>query len=423
MQHMVRIPPSPLSILSKSPKIFLLTLQSVSPLPSPSLPLSHDIFQDPVMIKGCAHTFCRPCVTATLEGRGVTASRCPTCAHPVWIKDLFPNDLVAHGATYYAALARTLAQHPIVHPDPEPEQGQGPATALGGETVTAVTAAMFPPELSLRPPSMPQGTEGTGRPSLVPSETPGAEEETPGPSGRGAGPSSTRGRGGKKGTSHRKGIAAVPPPPPSAPAVPTVPPPPPVAAAAVAAPRPLSRFAQLLALSPSPPSCTALYGHRGPDPLRTAAPEETPGALAPLPLVLSPPPAETQAEAEAEAAAAVPKAAPTPQCSDAPPATAPAAPAEGPDLRTPTAGALASFPKAARLTEEQRGAAKDRVGTRIAALPAPVDPLPIAHSLKSPRHRLSTLLPTPPDRFSPTSSPTRTACEGIRMPPPCPPPT
>ncbi|KAG1666872.1 hypothetical protein FOA52_013505 [Chlamydomonas sp. UWO 241] len=48
-------------------------------------------FSSPHTFQVCSHTFCWDCIISTLEGPGVTASRCPACHIPGWKKDLHKN--------------------------------------------------------------------------------------------------------------------------------------------------------------------------------------------------------------------------------------------------------------------------------------------------------------------------------------------
>jgi len=86
-------------------------------------PCSHDGARSgPLPLDGAVKqlalaTACRQCVAESLEGPGVTASQCPTCARPGWLRELLPNRtlaaLVACLAEAERAGAQVQAQHSV----------------------------------------------------------------------------------------------------------------------------------------------------------------------------------------------------------------------------------------------------------------------------------------------------------------------
>jgi hypothetical protein len=55
-----------------------------------------DMYDDPLSLSGCTHTFCRECITKHLQGRNAYSSQCPKCKKPAQKRDCLPNyDLAA----------------------------------------------------------------------------------------------------------------------------------------------------------------------------------------------------------------------------------------------------------------------------------------------------------------------------------------
>jgi len=66
----------------------------------------------PVTLRRCGCSFCRECVEATLEGKGIILSQCPACATPVEHRELLDNRLLESLVAVCGRLKlRSLHQH------------------------------------------------------------------------------------------------------------------------------------------------------------------------------------------------------------------------------------------------------------------------------------------------------------------------
>ena len=55
-------------------------------------PVCLDLYDDPLFLSGCAHTFCRDCITKHLRGsKPPYYSKCPKCKKPATKRDCLPN--------------------------------------------------------------------------------------------------------------------------------------------------------------------------------------------------------------------------------------------------------------------------------------------------------------------------------------------
>ena len=60
-------------------------------------PICLDLYDDPTSLSGCAHTFCRDCITKHLRGsKPPYYSKCPECKKPATKRDCIPNDSMAN---------------------------------------------------------------------------------------------------------------------------------------------------------------------------------------------------------------------------------------------------------------------------------------------------------------------------------------
>ena len=72
-------------------------------------PICLDLFDDPLFLSGCAHTFCRKCITKHLRGSKLPYySKCPECKKPATKRDCLPYDDLA-SVVQAAKRARDLA--------------------------------------------------------------------------------------------------------------------------------------------------------------------------------------------------------------------------------------------------------------------------------------------------------------------------
>ena len=54
-----------------------------------------DLYDDPLILSGCGHTFCRECITKHLQGRKAYSSQCPECKKPARERDCLPAHRLA----------------------------------------------------------------------------------------------------------------------------------------------------------------------------------------------------------------------------------------------------------------------------------------------------------------------------------------
>ena len=87
--------------------VYSTPLLSPAPSPAPNEPVGAaiidalkcticlDMYEDPLMLSGCGHTFCRECIKKWLQGRASHKNVCPHCKMPARWRDCLPAHSLA----------------------------------------------------------------------------------------------------------------------------------------------------------------------------------------------------------------------------------------------------------------------------------------------------------------------------------------
>ena len=106
--------------------------------------------QKPVTLRRCGCSFCRECVEATLEGKGIILSQCPACATPVEHRELLDNRLLE---SLVAVCGRLKLRSPSQHADASAADAAGRRHVKGSSDAGQV---LLPTANSSEPLAAPQ---------------------------------------------------------------------------------------------------------------------------------------------------------------------------------------------------------------------------------------------------------------------------